>query len=644
MSLEKKNIGLLGSVKNENYINILKIENTELDNKLKKVNELVSKLKSQITKNEQEKNLLISNSYQKDKDLEIIKKQLEQTKSQVDELKNQKKISSLVEENNILQKNKEINVNTIAELQQKITDLEFKLKASSSSLINTKFSILSGAHNFSLVIQGSQKKSSKELPDILSVNNIGNNKVDNNNFFLTGKNELIEMKENNKKLQEQLDVLQNEINKHETDKLNMIKELEQYNKEKNNLLNTLNKKNEEINGKLNKENELNNNLMKQLIENKKIKNNLDNIKTKCQNLEKNKKELEDVIFQQENKVNELSSSVKKIINIVKMKNIEINNNKIYINNLEETIKDLNKEFHQIRLKKKKDNSQDILNLKNQLENLKKEYQKLIEYNNSIDINRQMVNFNHISNNHIISRNYNINNFNNNESNKIKIKNLNNNISNNKMNYSSLNISNLYNNNDQRGKRVNSQKNIYDKGMSYDMHKEKKYQNNNYSNKNNGINIDYKFPNFNQYNINHSNMRNLNIHKFGNLRYDSSLNQIKKRIKNKSIKDNISLQNIKRLKLKDEKYMKNESEGKDIKKIKIKKINSIVFKNKLYDCKKIDTADKIMKNNDNNINNINSKSSNLLQKQIGLVQKERIEKQKIEEFKSLLEQIVNDIEN
>ena len=83
MSQENKNLGLLGSVKNENYINILKNENSELDNKLKKVNELVSKLKAQIIENEQEKNLLITSSYKKDKDLENIKKQLEQTKFQV---------------------------------------------------------------------------------------------------------------------------------------------------------------------------------------------------------------------------------------------------------------------------------------------------------------------------------------------------------------------------------------------------------------------------------------------------------------------------------------------------------------------------------------------------------------------------------
>ena len=159
---------------------ILKNENTELDNKLKKVNELVSKLKAQITENEKEKNLLIITSYQKDKDLENIKKQLQKTKFQVDELKNknQNKLSLFVDQNNTLQKNKEININTIAELQQKITELEFKLKAS-PSIVNKKFSILSGAHNFSLAIQGNQKKSKEDnFPDILGVKN-----NENKNYF-----------------------------------------------------------------------------------------------------------------------------------------------------------------------------------------------------------------------------------------------------------------------------------------------------------------------------------------------------------------------------------------------------------------------------------------------------------------------------
>ena len=626
MSKEKKKITVLGGVKNENYINVLKNENNELDNKLKKVNELVSKLKSQITENEQEKNLLITTSNQKDKDIEAIKKQLEKTKSQVDELKdqNKNKISSLETQNDILQKNKEMNTNTIAELQKKITDLEFKLK--SSSLLNKKFSVLSGGHNFSLAIQSTQKKNSEEgLPDIISLKN-SENKIDNNDFFLTGRNELLEMKENNEKLKEQLELLQSELNKHENDKKNMMKELEQYNEEKNSLLNTISKKNEEINGKLDKENELNNNLMKQLIENKKIKNNLDNIKIKCNNLEKNKRELEDVIFQQENKVNELSISVKKIVNMVKIKDIEINNNKIYINNLEETIKDLNKEFHQIRLKKKKDNSQEISNLKSQLEHLKKEYQKLID-NNNYEPNRQMFNYNHISNNQIISRNYNINNFNN-ENKKIRIKMCLNNPRN-KISYSSLNISNIVNINDQKLARVNSQKNIFKDKISNDLNngnnsrdyfsinKRKIYVMNNDDSNVKGKNI---------------NMHNIRIKNLGNARYNKiNLNQLKKRVKPLG---NNSMRNIKGNILKDE---KNESEERNSKR-QIRKISSNIFIPKYSESKKNEKFDSIQYED-----NIKSKPLKLVKKQFNFSENEKFEKQKIEEFKNLLNQIVSDIE-
>ena len=629
MSKEKKKITVLGGVKNENYLNVLKNENNELDNKLKKVNELVSKLKSQITENEQEKNLLITTSNQKDKDIEAIKKQLEKTKSQIDELKDQNKnrISSLETQNDILQKNKEMNTNTIAELQKKITDLEFKLK--SSSLLTKKFSILSGGHNFSLAIQSSQKKSNEEgLPDIISLKN-SENKLDNNDFFLTGRNELLEMKENNKKLKEQLELLQNELNKHENDKKNMMKELEQYNEEKNSLLNTISKKNEEINGKLDKENELNNNLMKQLIENKKIKNNLDNIKIKCNNLEKNKRELEDVIFQQENKVNELSNSVKKIVNMVEIKDIEINNNKIYINNLEETIKDLNKEFHQIRLQKKKDNSQEISNLKSQLEHLKKEYQKLIDNNNN-EPSRQMFNYNHISNNQIISRNYNINNFNN-ENKKIRIKMCLNNPKN-KISYSSLNISNIVNINDQKLARVNSQKNIFNDKINNDfnsgnnsrdyfsIHKRKIYIVNN-----DDSNIKSK-------NIN---MHNIRIKNLGNVRYNKlNLNQLKKRVKTKDLIGNNSMRNIKGNILKEE---KNESEDRNSKR-QIKRISSNIFMPKFSESKKKEKYDIIR-----NENNIMNKPLKLVKKQINFSENEKFEKKKIEEFKNLLDQIVSDIE-
>ena len=91
------------------------------------------------------------------------------------------------------------------------------------------------------------------------------------------------------------------------------------------------------------------------------------------------------------------------MNVVKIKNIEINfwkdflkraissfifpfleifskdnNNKIYINNFEETIKDLNKEFHQIRIKKKKEKRKFSRNFKfkSPIRNFKKRLSKI----------------------------------------------------------------------------------------------------------------------------------------------------------------------------------------------------------------------------------------------------------------------------
>ena len=67
----------------------------------------------------------------------------------------------------------------------------------------------------------------------------------------------------------------------------------------------------------------------------------------------------------------------------------------------------------------------------------------------------------------------------------------------------------------------------------------------------------------------------------------------------------------------------------------------MFKYKITNNKKIDKIDNYTLKV--NTNKKIFKSSNLLQKAIGLTQNARKEKQKIEEFKNLLEQIVNEIE-
>ena len=607
--------------KNENYINILKNENTELDNKLKKVNQLVSKLKQQISENEQEKNKILTTSNQKELDLQNIKKQLEEAKFKVDELKNKNKeeISSLENQNNLLKNNSEINLNTIAEMQQKITDLELKLKSSTKHNTSKKFLILSNIHNCSMALDATKNKNIvTPLPNILGM------KLENkdDNFFLTGRNELIEIKENNQKLLQQLNILQEELNKHKIDKNNLNIELEKYNKEKKDLIDKLNNKDEILNNKINQENELNNNLIKQLVENQKIKSNLDNIQIKFKTLERDKKELEDVILEQENKVNELSSSVKQIIEIMNKRNHEIINNKIYIKNLEETIRELNKEFRSMRIKKESNNSKEIIRLKNQLEKLKKENMKLLGYNQTIETHRNN-GYIPIKNQIIISRNKNNNSEieNNHRYKKIKIRHnvLKNNQNTNRIIPSAMNIANFasnqrLNNDNKLIQMYIDKKRVYQRGYNYISPEKNRYGNFN-GNKN----------------LNIINLNNIKIKNLGKLKYNKSVLYLH-RLKNNI--DNISSIN----RYNDIKFNSKEPININKEKILFHKIN---IKNvpSVSDDKTTNTENTNMRNN---LLQTKSSVSNLVKLKEN--SNEVVEKEKIQEFKNLLQQIVSDIEN
>ena len=619
-STQKVNTSING-IKNENYITILKNENVELDNKLKKVNQLVSKLKQQISENEQEKNKILTTSNQKELDLQNIKKQLEEAKFKVDELKNKNKeeISSLENQNNLLKNNSDINLNTIAEMQQKITDLELKLKSSTKHNTSKKFLILSNIHNCSMALDATKNKNIvTPLPNILGM------KLENkdDNFFLTGRNELIEIKENNQKLLQQLNILQEELNKHKIDKNNLNIELEKYNKEKKDLIDKLNNKDEILNNKINQENELNNNLIKQLVENQKIKSNLDNIQIKFKTLERDKKELEDVILEQENKVNELSSSVKQIIEIMNKRNHEIINNKIYIKNLEETIRELNKEFRSMRIKKESNNSKEIIRLKNQLEKLKKENMKLLGYNQTIETHRNN-GYIPIKNQIIISRNKNNNSEieNNHRYKKIKIRHnvLKNNQNTNRIIPSAMNIANFVsnqrlNNDNKLIQMYIDKKRVYQRGYNYISPEKNRYGNFN-GNKN----------------LNIINLNNIKIKNLGKLKYNKSVLYLH-RLKNNI--DNISSIN----RYNDIKFNSKEPTNINKEKILFHKIN---IKNlpSVSDDKTTNTENTNMRNN---LLQTKSTVSNLVKLKEN--SNEVVEKEKIQEFKNLLQQIVSDIEN
>ena len=73
---------------NECPLVILKNENTNLGDELNRINNVITKLKSQIAKNEQEKGLLISNYNKKDKNVQEIIKNLKDANTQLNALKN----------------------------------------------------------------------------------------------------------------------------------------------------------------------------------------------------------------------------------------------------------------------------------------------------------------------------------------------------------------------------------------------------------------------------------------------------------------------------------------------------------------------------------------------------------------------------
>ena len=66
---------IAGTLKTENYLISLQNENTYLNAEIKKLNDIVNKLKSQLTNFETEKKNLISNTTKKENDLKEVKSQ-----------------------------------------------------------------------------------------------------------------------------------------------------------------------------------------------------------------------------------------------------------------------------------------------------------------------------------------------------------------------------------------------------------------------------------------------------------------------------------------------------------------------------------------------------------------------------------------
>ena len=357
---------------NENYLSSIKMESISPNSQIKILNDTINTLNNKISNYEIEKNKILLSSNENDKYLKEIKQKLYQTKSEVEKLKqiiNQKESKS---KNNInifnpifeneeyhknndeYQKNNESN---LIKLQSKIIDLKLQLNKKKN-----KFRFFSPTHkNILLSPLKNSKNISLFIPSSL---NKGQNRQNLSELCLTGTDETSETKNSNIKEINCLNEVKQDNNSVGKGGIKIETELKKLKNENNNLLKLLKNKNEEINDKLEQQNKLSKNLIETLDRNKKIRNIFRIFINKNKKLENEKKLLEDIILKQENKVIKLSKSYKNAINMMNDKKEEINRNKNYIFNLEETIKKYKKTFENINNNEKKKINELEMKIKN----------------------------------------------------------------------------------------------------------------------------------------------------------------------------------------------------------------------------------------------------------------------------------------
>ncbi len=173
--------------------------------------------------------------------------------------------------------------------------------------------------------------------------------------------------------------LNNDISKYLTEISKLKNEMELLNKKVNNLKEEKQNNNNKItqllkeNDELKKKNVLKNSLSSQNIETKKkYENYIKLLKKDILNLEEEKKDLEEVVMKQENKVNELSSHYTNVKNLIKEKENEIKNNLEQRNKLFNSVNYHKKQLEKLKYKSLNSdmNENDIKILKNEIRNMK----------------------------------------------------------------------------------------------------------------------------------------------------------------------------------------------------------------------------------------------------------------------------------
>ena len=360
-SHDYENLDIKSPIESESYISILQKENNSLIQNLKAQNEITNNLKLQVNDKEKEKSVLIKTIESQDIKInennnllnELKNKiyKLKEKKNNNNENKNKNNIIQLKKEKEELKKDNEIKEKKINELKEKILNIENEIKKQRESKITIE--------------------------------------INQENIFNKEKDEIKEIRNNNILLQNKLDNILLEHKKILNEKNYLSIKIEQYKKQKE-------KKNIEINQKeeniLNKKNESKTLLQEINIQKKyniQLNSQIKLMSKKYKNMEENNKDLENVIIKQEEKINELSLKLNNIVKDIQKKNSEINKNKIYIIKLENTVKDLNKQYRLLKIQKPKESQNEMNYLKSQIAELKRELEK----DKSMIRNKSLVSYN-----------------------------------------------------------------------------------------------------------------------------------------------------------------------------------------------------------------------------------------------------------
>ena len=429
MSIKRNSISYkkLNIINNSpNYQSSLKMENDNLNIEIKKLYAIITNLKNQILTDKND----VINSDKKETEIKMLKEKIINDNKIIEEYK----IKSNSYEKYIAKINEQIN--SYLENEKK--------EDKNTTKLNYK------KNYFNLIIH---KNISFNL-NLKDINN-NNNFIKENNIFVTEKEGYIKMLNENK----------------------ILEQKNKYNSE------VINQKDNEIKNLINKNKQMHEDLIKYINLTKKSSNNINYLKIEKLNLE-------DIMIAQEENIKKLSSKIKKLLEINKKYSLTIQKNQMYISNLEETLKVLNKEFSNLqnKLKRSLNSSTNSINLNADEKtilsaNNSPKYQKLNLFNSNIknskikSLKRYKNNFNGLSYkfNNIIKKNniLNIKSLQINEKPYIKSRNFNGSMSNKKKDFHTLrkndsmeiNNKKIYSNSNYLDKIDNKNRKVFQRGKS-----------------------------------------------------------------------------------------------------------------------------------------------------------------------------------